>query len=96
MLSDVQSAANCMSVPDAKQLIGFVQQQWRLQCRHRSQDARDIERRKKLILFQNGELRGRERGRKKIIILHYSRFYISACREKLVTLDVTTQSKLRF
>lgn len=26
MLSDVQSAANCMSVPDAKQLIGFVQQ----------------------------------------------------------------------
>lgn len=45
MPSDAQSAANCVSAPDAKQLIGFVQRK-RCKRRHRSQDASDSKKKK--------------------------------------------------
>jgi hypothetical protein len=58
MPSDVQSAANCVSVPDAKQLIGFVQRK-RYKRYHRSQDASDSEK-KKTIPIQNIRERKKE------------------------------------
>lgn len=59
MPSDAQSAANCVSVPDAKQLIGFVQRKRYKRC-HRSQDVSDSKK-KKTNLFQDVKKRKRDK-----------------------------------